>query len=192
MSTVWLGCQKSCCSWRLSWWVMYGEVVPAKYKEDVPGQKWNALFQMLMLMHSLTVDEKLHCPCQGCWKMIQAWAWGRGGVGLGDLCGPSNLRSGEPHCREGSWWWWWLAAVYGRWRVQTPNCVPVCPSIEASARSCPDSSHCINSVIPIIFSGVLFNAVLDSPANWHHLSVITVLKAAFLSSACLPLWWVGN
>lgn len=38
--------------------------------------------------------------------------------------------------------------------------------------------------IPIIFSGVLFNAVLDFPAHWHHLSVISLLRAASLSPAC--------
>lgn len=55
----------------------YGEVVPAKYKEDVPAQKWNWL--LWILIHSLTVDEKLHCPLSGVLQdnLSLDWKWRR-------------------------------------------------------------------------------------------------------------------
>ena len=51
-------------------------VVPAKYKKDVPGQKWNRLLGMLV--HSLTVDEKLHCSLSGVLRddLSLGWKWG--------------------------------------------------------------------------------------------------------------------
>lgn len=54
-------------------------VVPAKYKEDVPGQKWNELLGMLV--HSLMVDEKLHCSLSGVLRddLSLGWKWGRTG-----------------------------------------------------------------------------------------------------------------
>jgi len=48
-------------------------VVPAKYKEDVPGQKWNRLLGMLV--HSLTVDEKLHCSLPGVLRGDLSLGW---------------------------------------------------------------------------------------------------------------------